>query len=236
VAGQYLSLARPPKQDNTDTVYMPDFIPPGRLSGYEHAGKTIQVQTEFATRPRPRVTTSVVLDGRIIHKIDRSWEEGVETEEARRDLESFLAGQHRQALELVKARAHEYLGTPPEPQDATGYAAPSFRDSMVEVLRSVPFVTGVYEFDKQGKVIYCHNFRDIYGEWNREFEMLATLISAFPDIIRVGDFRHGCCWFPAENVIMLNIHGRMFGVMTEPSGSINEIRREFPELFEAVYG
>jgi len=214
---------------------MSDFIPPGRLSGHKYAGKTLQVQTEYATRPRPRVTTSVMLDGRIIHKIDRNWEEGVETDETKKLLESFLAEQHRQALELVKARAHEYVETPPEPETATGYAEPSFRDSMAEVLGSLPFVTGVYEFDKQGKMIYSFNFRDIYAEWNREFETLARLVSAFPDIIRVGDFRYGCCRFPAENVILLNIHGCTFGVMTEPSGSIDEIRREFPELFEAVY-
>ena len=213
---------------------MTDFIPPGRLSGYKHSGKTIQVQTEYAPRPHPRVTTSVVLDGRIIHKTDRSWEKELETEEARKELEDLLAAQHRQVLELVKTKAAEYVDEPPAAKENTGYPETSFRDSLVEVLGSLPFVTGVYELDKQGQAIFSHNFRDIYAEWDREFEMLGRLALEFPEIIRVGEFRYGCCWFSAENVIILGLKGRIFGVMTEPSGSIEGIRREFPELFEAV--
>jgi hypothetical protein len=215
---------------------MGDFNPPGRLSSYKHADKTIQVQTEYAPRPRPRVTTSVVLDGRIIHKLDRPWEDGVETGELQKALETSLAEQHRQAMELVKTRAADYVAGPTTAEEPTGYSPGSFRDSMVEVLGSLPFVIGVYEIDRDGKIVYAHNFRDIYAEWDGEFEMLARLAHEFPNIIRVGDFRHGNCWFPAENVIIVQIHDRTFGIMTEPSGSIDDIRQEFPELFEAVYG
>ena len=215
---------------------MGDFIPPGRLSVHKHGGKTFQIQTEFAPRPHPRVTTSVVLDGRIVHKLDRAWEADVESEAERKDLESFLAEQHRQALELVQARAEEYLNTPPLPRTAPGYPAPSFRDSMVEVLSSLPFASAVYEFDGEGKIVFERNFRDIVGEWDREFEMLGELVTALPNIIRVGCFQHGCCWFPAENIIMFSVNNRRFAVLTEPSGSIEEIWREFPELYEAVHG
>jgi len=215
---------------------MGDFIPPGRLSGYKHAGKTIQVQTEYAPRPRPRVTTSVVLDGRIVHKLDRPWEDGVDTDELQKALESSLAEQHRQAMEMVKTRATEYVGTAKTTEDTSGYGQGSFRDSMVEVLGSLPSVIGVYEIDQAGKIIYTHNYRDIYAEWDREFEMLAQLAEEFPNIIRVGKFCYGNCWFPAENVIVISIQNRTFGIMTEPSGSIDEIRQEFPELFEAVHG
>lgn len=215
---------------------MSDFIPPGRLSGYKHAGKTIQVQTEYATRPHPRVTTSVVLEGRTVHKTDHPWEKGDETEEIRKDLESFLAEQHRQALELVEAHAQEYVSDLAEKKTAALFPQPTFRDSMIEVLSSVPFVTGVCELDQSGKLVFSRDFRDIHSDFGREFEIFNKLIVSFPAIIRVGEFRQGCCWFPAENVILIRLRERLFGVLTEPTGSIERIRSEFPELFEAVNG
>lgn len=215
---------------------MSDFIPPGRLSGHKHAGKMIQVQTEYATRPHPRVTTSVVLDGRIVHKIDFPWEQGVETEELRNALEAHLADQHRQTLEQVKTRAHEFTGDATGGGASTIYPEPSFRDSMTEVLGAVPYVTGVCELDQSGTIIFSRDFRNIHTDLAREFQMLNTLISLFPGIIRVGDFHHGCCRFPSENVVLANIRGRLFGIITERSGSIERIRDEFPELFEAVHG
>jgi hypothetical protein len=214
---------------------MPDFMPPGRLSGYKYAGKTIQVQTEYATRPHPRVTTSVVLDGRTVHKTDHPWDQGVATEETGKALEKFLAEQHRQTLGLVKARAHEYVGGSPEEKPAAEYPEPSFRDSMNEILSSVPFVTGLCELDRSGKIVYSRDFCNIQADFGREFQIFAKLISSLPEIIRVGDFHHGCCWFPAENVILVRLRGRLFGIITEPSGSVEKIRTEFPELFEAAY-
>ncbi len=214
---------------------MAEFIPLGRLSSHDHAGKTIQIQTEFATRPQPRVTTSVVLDGRIVHKADSPWEQGIESEEDRKNLEKFLSDQHHKVRDMVRAQAEEIVGKTAQTTESPEFPDSSFRDSMVEVLGSLPSVTGVYEFDEQGKTIFSHNYQEIFAEWDREFKMLTRLVDKLPDIIRVGEFRHGCCWFQSENVIILNIQGRRFGIMTDPSGSSDELRKEFPELFEAVY-
>lgn len=214
---------------------MADFIPPGRLSSHNHAGKTIQIQTEFATRPQPRVTTSVVLDGRIVHKADSPWEQGVEIDEDRRNLEKFLSEQHHKVCDMVRSQAEEIVGKTAKTKTLSAYPEASFRDSMVEVLGSLPSVTGIYEFDEQGNTIFAHSYREIIAEWDREFKMLTKLVDQLPEIIRVGNFRHGCCWFQSENVIMFNIQNRRFGIMTDPAGSSEELRKEFPELFEAVY-
>jgi hypothetical protein len=181
------------------------------------------------------VTTSVVLDGRIVHKIDYLWERGVDTDELRNALETHLADQHRQSLEQVKTQAHEYV-QPGSDEESTGaYPEPSYRDSMIEVLGSVPYVTGVYEVDQSGAVVFSRDFRNIQTDLSREFRIFGTLISSFAGIIRVGEFRHGCCWFSADNVVLVNLRGRLFAIMTEPAGSIERIQHEFPELFEALH-
>jgi hypothetical protein len=73
------------------------FIPNGRLSAVEHDGEKVQIQTEFATYPRPRVTTTVVLSGRVVLKEERPWEKETESPDGQQELESYV---HKQHLEI----------------------------------------------------------------------------------------------------------------------------------------
>lgn len=105
---------------------------------------------------------------------------------------------------------------------------------MAEILRTVPFVIGLVELDKDGKTAFSVNYRDIYADWQQEFEIITRFVLELPNIIRVGDFRHGVCSFNAENIILVTLQNRLFGITTDPSGSIGQLRCDFPELFEAV--
>jgi hypothetical protein len=80
------------------------FIPNGRLSAVEYEGEKVQIQTEFATMPMPRVTTSVVLGGRVLHKEDRLWEAETESPEGQQELEMALKRQHIEVHEKVETQ------------------------------------------------------------------------------------------------------------------------------------
>jgi hypothetical protein len=214
-----------------------DYIPPGQLGHHKHGDKVLQVQTEFAMRPRPRVTSSVVVDGRIVHKTDREWAEDLSQEESRQKLEAAIGEQHKATMVLVQERAAEFTGE----QDTVatpggdGYEASTFRDTIEEVLRTVPYIMALYEFDTEGQVVYRTQFRDMVAEWDREFEAISAIVFGMPSVIRVGDFRQGIVFFGAENLITARIKGRAFGIMTDPEATVEHLRRDFPEFFEAVY-
>jgi len=70
------------------------FIPTGRLSAVERNGEKIQIQTEFGLYPMPRVTTTVILGGQVLHKQQQEWAAETESEEGQRELEVFLNKQH----------------------------------------------------------------------------------------------------------------------------------------------
>lgn len=70
------------------------FIPSGRLSAVSREGEKIQIQTEFATSPRARVTTSVVFRGQVVHKEETPWTVDTGTPEGQRELEESLKRQH----------------------------------------------------------------------------------------------------------------------------------------------
>lgn len=214
-----------------------DYIPPGQLGYHKIGEKVLQVQTEFATRPKPRVTSSVVVDGRIVHKADREWLDDLSSDESRQKLEAALGEQHKATMALVHERAVEFIGgqsvvtaTP-----APGYEASTFRDTIEEVLRTVPYIMALYEFDQEGQVVYRAQFRDMVAEWEREFEAISAIVFGMPSVIRVGDFRQGIVYFGAENLITARIKGRAFGIMTDPDATVEHLRRDFPEFFEAVY-
>ncbi len=211
------------------------YIAQGKLGSYQKNDKLFQVQTEFAHRPRPRVSSSVVLDGRTIHKADKEWTGDLTTDEGRAELDAFIAAQHKATMDLIASRADEFLDAPSATPATDGYDAPTIADTIEEVLQSVPYVIGLYEFDDAGAITHRKHFRDVVADWDREFVALGTLVFGLPNIIRVGDFRYGLVRFGAENLITARIGSRAFGILTDPSATVEHLRRDFPELFEAAF-
>ncbi|MEW5874549.1 MAG: hypothetical protein AB1752_05130 [Candidatus Zixiibacteriota bacterium] len=212
-----------------------NYIPQGKLGAHRLGSKLFQVQTEFAHRPHPRVTSSVILDGRIVHKTDKEWSGGMESEAERAALDALIADQHKATLEMVQARAVEFLGVESPIAASPGYPTPTIRDTIEEVLRSVPYTIGFYEFDNEGEVVHRSAFRDMVADWDREFAAVSSLVYGLPEIIKVGEFRYGLISFGAENLIAARIRGRSFGILTDPSATCEHLRKDFPEFFEAIY-
>jgi hypothetical protein len=113
------------------------FIPNGRLSAVTWNGEKVQIQTEFAPNPRPRVTTCVVLGGRVVHKEEQPWDSETGTPVGQRELEAFLQKQHfavhtrveRNEIELgpiipLAARDDIKMPTGPTPPRHPAGAAP----------------------------------------------------------------------------------------------------------------
>src|SRR3972149_5978240 len=68
-------------------------IPAGRTSSVTWEGKIFQVQTEFVTRPNPKVVSSIILDGKLIHKVEKPWKGEIKAEE-QKEVEQFLKKEH----------------------------------------------------------------------------------------------------------------------------------------------
>ena len=80
---------------------MSGFLPAGRLSKVEEDGVVLQIQTEFSYRPHARVTTSVFLDGVVLHKVQKDWEAPTESEPQQMALEKFINFQHSEVVSIV---------------------------------------------------------------------------------------------------------------------------------------
>jgi len=81
-----------------------DFIPAGRTSRIVKGNDELQIQTEYACRPSPRLTTSVITGGRVIHKIQRDLAAPISSLDEKADVEKIMRKQHFDVIEIVRDR------------------------------------------------------------------------------------------------------------------------------------
>jgi hypothetical protein len=81
---------------------MSKYQPPGRLSKVTGPDFMIQIQTEFAWSPHARITTSVILDGVLIHKIQKEWDSPLETDEEKQAVSKLINKQHNEVEKIIR--------------------------------------------------------------------------------------------------------------------------------------
>jgi thymidylate kinase len=89
-------------------------IPAGLSSEACHGDTKLVVQTEFALRPQPRVTTTVFIKGQVVEKMEKMWEKSPQTQEENEEIEKFLKRQHRQVLKIIKDKKEKLVPFEPE--------------------------------------------------------------------------------------------------------------------------
>ncbi len=97
-------------------------INPAGLSNEASSGeKRFCVQTEFAPRPKPRITTSVSLNGEVVQKVENLWEKLPQSEDDKDEIERFLRKQHREVIRDIKEKGEKFVLSKDE---AKGIGAP----------------------------------------------------------------------------------------------------------------
>ena len=84
-------------------------LPPGRSSSVRTTNKTFIIQTEFRTSPKPSIVTSVSLDGKIVHKIERSYGLPWEAEADLKAAEAAIAAQHTGLEKKIKINGNDFI-------------------------------------------------------------------------------------------------------------------------------
>ncbi len=79
-----------------------DYIPAGRTSRIVQGTIEIQIQTEFAARPSPRITTSIFSKGQVMHKVEQDLQAQITSFEDKMRVEDRLRKQHFEVLKTLK--------------------------------------------------------------------------------------------------------------------------------------
>jgi hypothetical protein len=124
------------------------FIPAGRTSLVKHGSVSMQVQTEYASRPRPRITTTILKEGQVVHKIERPLDRAIESIDEQQRAEATIKRQHAEVVSIVQSESYA------RDNDQSGHVkAQTATLSTVESIQAINDVERVFRMDNEGNFI-----------------------------------------------------------------------------------
>ncbi len=151
------------------------YIPVGRTSLVKKGDLALQVQTEYAPRPYPRITTSVLNNGQIIHKIARRLDHVVESLEEQNAIEAAMKQQHNEVLALInKDMAENKLKTADE------QAATNKKIIIRQRLNSLEGFKHVYHLDPDGTFHNKKALKQFKKSFGFFYKNLPEILDVFP--------------------------------------------------------
>lgn len=154
------------------------YIPAGRTSLVTWGKSKYQLQTEFASIPRPRVTTTIFEEGRVLHKIEQ--EVGlVGSIEAMHRVEEVINAQHSEISKTIREKGL------PDRADALQEAPKKKLRS--ERIRQLDQVERVYLITSDGRL---SGEKDTTAQFKKTFkhifQELPNLINVFASLPEKG--------------------------------------------------
>lgn len=164
------------------------FIPAGRTSNVKRGNTLLQVQTEYAQRPSPRITTTILDNGRVLHKVERALDKVISSVDEQRRAESTLMKQHAEVLAIIQNDAH-----PVAPQTAVEKSEPS-KEMIIETeplpvydqIKAIPGVQSVIQMENDGTFTSPELTIEFQKQFGFVFKNLRELMELFERVPGVG--------------------------------------------------
>jgi hypothetical protein len=176
------------------------------------------VQTEFAHRPKPRVTTTISLNGEVVEKVETNWEGTPLTEEDKRDIEHFLKKQHQKVMGKIRHKNKQQESAEKDQEvDLEG------EDPVVKVDRELTETEGVLGWAfllKDGQTL-SHRISDHHdGEC---FMEVRELSSFFSSTTQMGDFTEGVLESHSYLSVFVPVRDHFLGIKLSPGVDTQKI-------------
>jgi len=150
-----------------------DYIPAGRTSRIVKGSSEFQIQTEYAYRPTPRLTTSIISSGQVIHKIQQDLTTAIETFEEKAKVESMLRKQHFEVIKVIQSKDFSedmtFKESAPKPKE---------NDSILTRLSNLKGVERVFRMDNKGRFLEAQ----VSEVFNKRF---AAVISNINEVMNI---------------------------------------------------
>jgi len=153
------------------------YIPAGRTSLVNKEGASIQVQTEYANRPYPRVTTTILDNGRVLHKVEKKLTKGVDSIEEQSQMEEVIKQQHSEILAIIKDNQRNQH--PKNEQSETQKFKIAKEATIADKLATIPGVERVYHLDRDGEFFNSEEASIFKNAYPNLFKGLCELVELF---------------------------------------------------------
>jgi len=190
-------------------------IPAGLISETHSEDLRFFVQTEFAQRPQPRVTTTISINGAVVEKIENLWDKLPQTEEDKEEIEKFLKRQHQQVLKKIKDKKESFAGYESEkgktilPEDKVIL---QIRD---ELSKTEGVLGWVFLLDDEPMISRAVS--------EREQKQMEDLVRSIKDlsilltkVTELGKFGGGILETPKNRVVFLTLKRQILAIKLDP--------------------
>jgi hypothetical protein len=182
--------------------------PAGRTSSVRALNKVFILQTEFLAKPRARIVTSVALDGQIIHKVERTYDNKIETEEDLKASEVAVVAQHQNLANKMQANGADFIKQ-----------TRSIKISPVDRMALIPGISVVSDIDEKlagekPHSIYTHS---------KLISEIATAISAST---KVGPMKLAAVIGEMGKFIISNSDNKYYLLSLRPDADIRQVLNE----------
>jgi len=154
-----------------------DLIPAGRTSRIVRGSTELQIQTEYAYRPKPRLTTSVISKGQIIQKVQQELSAPITTLEEKNKIEDLLRKQHAEVLNII---GNKKLKTDMTIRDKPTLAPTSL--SLIDRLAAIEGVEKVYRINNEGEFESSNVSEEFKRMFSAVFKSLNDILEIFSEL------------------------------------------------------
>ncbi len=205
------------------------FIPAGLLSETRFGDTKFFVQTEFAQRPQPRVTTTISIDGAVVEKVENIWDKLPQTEEDREKIETYLKKQHQQVLKTIKEKKGKLVSFEPGEVEENAYED----DTILRIREVLSHAQGVrgWVFFTEGARMTMHMISEP-GNKDAEYftEQIQILSSFLTSITPWGNFKGGVFTSLDSRMIFVPLKKHLVGVTLDPQADCGKLVKRIKSL------
>ena len=158
----------------TEMGDMNTFIPTGRTSLVKKGDLAIQVQTEYAYRPYPRITTTILSEGQVLQKVEKKLEQPISSPDEQTRVEGFIKNQHGVVLNTIQEDSEAIQPPPPDEP-----VVPETSPSEYERLAGIAGVNKVYHLDAHGNFVGVNGSQQFQRGFGRIFKNLKDVMDIF---------------------------------------------------------
>ena len=202
---------------------MSKYQPPGRLSKVSGKDYMIQIQTEYAWTPHPRITTSVVLDGVIIHKIQKDWQGNLESDEERKIVSQLINKQHDEVETIIESNREIILNYSQKVEKKADFSA-------------INRITGVRKallLTADG-VISPFNDEKVDPAQIKMFEQLFELVEVVDFCTRLGTMEEAYLVLDQDRIMIFKYKENYLIITIEEKASPSETAKKIVDFLKAA--
>jgi len=156
------------------------YIPVGRTSMVRRGRIDLQVQTEYAPRPYPRITTTVLNSGQVLHKIEKKLDEPIRSQEEQMRAQRVIQQQHADVTTLLESESTILPKRPANKKTTPALGGNSKPErSLTERLAAINGIQRIYQLDNDGNFVGGGSTEQFKSAFAPVFKHMHDLLNVF---------------------------------------------------------